>query len=328
MRSGFIIFITLFMIFGLTFIKPAETHAQFSIIGADSGSLRLSPPNPKPDEMTEVFFESYITDLSRARIEWFVNGQKIKEGIGETFLKIKNGSTGEKTEIQIFALTEEGWPISDKLLFSSAGVSLIYEAESHTPPFYKGKARLPYEGMARVIAIPDFKNEAGEIIPPENLIFKWFRKNKLETSGQGRDSFTFRASVPMSRNEIKVEVSTFDRSYFAEGYVEFLQFSSLVNFYENHPEYGILYNKTLNGSFNLNRPEISIRAEPFFFNRADIASLTYKWILAGRELLEAGNEILLAGESSRSGSTFITAEVKSPKSFYQFASQTATIRVN
>ena len=318
----------LFLIFLTTFILPTPALSQYSIIGANTGEIRLIPLNPKPNENTSAIFESYITDLSRAQIKWFLNGKLIKEGGGDVNFDFKNGPVGQKTEVQVIALTEEGWPLEDKISIYSAEVSLIYEAESSVPPFYKGKAKLPYEGIARVIAVPNFKTENGEIIPVNNLIFKWYRKNKLEISGTGKNIFTFKSTVPMSRNEIKVEVGTVDRKYFAQSYIEFLQFKSVLNLYENHPEYGILYNKSLNTNINLNKPEINLIAEPFFFNKVDLPFLSYKWILGNQELPDNRNSITLSGETDRSGSSSVSVESRNPANFYQFANQFSKIKVN
>ena len=41
-------------------------------------------------------------------------------------MDFKNGSVGQKTTIQIVAVSEEGWPISDKIDIYSADVGLIY----------------------------------------------------------------------------------------------------------------------------------------------------------------------------------------------------------
>lgn len=319
--------LSIIMLFFGFFVLSNSAFGQSPLPGTNNGEIRIIPTNLKPDQIGRAVFESYITDLDRARIQWYLNEKLVKEGLGETTLEFKNGAVGQKTTIRVLVLTEEGWPIQDQLELYSAEVSLVYEAESYTPPFYRGKAKLPYEGVARVIALPNFKTENGEIINNQNLIFKWYRKNKLEQSGTGKNVFRFKGSVPMSVNEIRVEVSTIDRTYFAENRIEFLQEKSLINFYENSVEYGILYNKALNPSLDIGKNDLNLIASPFFFNILDVPFLQYSWVLGGKNLPENTSQITLSGGSNRSGSSFVQLEVRNPASIYQFSSQNATINV-
>jgi hypothetical protein len=160
-------------------------------------------------------------------------------------------------------------------------VDLIYQADSYVPPFYKGKGLNPNQGLVTVLAISGLKNSTGEVISAKNTIYKW-KKNGLvlqSSSGQGKDSITFRGGVPLKDTVIEVSVSSLDGSISSTNTLDINNTQTQIVFYESSPVYGIRFNHALPSNVALLGNELVILAMPYFYstNVAADENLNYTW---------------------------------------------------
>src|SRR3989338_817458 len=314
------------------FFLPQLVAGQFSF--NQNLTLSLAPAFPGPNENVYVRIDPAGTDLSRADINWFVDGELIKRGVGLTSFSFTTKNLGESSTIITLVKMETGQVLQQSITIRPATVRLLWEASSYVPPFYKGKALYPYQGIVRVIALPLVLDSAGRTIDPENLVYKWIENYKvdLDSSGYGKDVFGFNGDVIIRPTTVRVEVSTLDKNTAVAGEITVTPIEPHITFYENHPLYGQLWNKAIGQSVSLTENEIQIAAVPYFFGVHDKnnPTLTYSWNL-NNQPVSAGTQrsilTLRQPENVGGGTASLGLEVSNTalSSIYQSARINTTV---
>ncbi len=305
------------------FLPTAESIRANAI--SEYLELKTSPNNPGPRELVQVTIESYLSDLSKATISWSVNGKLIKKGIGEKSFSFQNGDSGKTTRLAVSILINDGSQIERDLLFNPVGVTILWEADTHTPPFYKGKALMTPQARVRVVAIPDVAN-AG------NLVYVWKKDGSVvsEASGYGKNSFLFSGPKPYGDTKVRVQVSSLDNAVNSEMRVALPLASPFILFYEDHPLLGTWYGRNLSSGLILRKKEFSVKAEPFFFSNevSEAPALVYNWSLNGKRVTNLGRMITLRNETGENGVSLLTLAMYGIKQTFQSASKSLTINFN
>lgn len=322
MRKVFRLFIILVLV--ATFI-PAYSQLP----GVEVAELTLSPERPGPNESVTAKITSYVTDLNLADISWSINGANATSGKGMKSFNFKTGAPGAKTTIEVMVITRDGLPIVKNITIYPAKVDLIFEAQSYTPPFYKGRAYFPYQGAAKVVAIPDFFDQSGKKIPNEQLIFNWTEKDRQikDFSGLGKNTFNFRGEFLTRTDDISVEVSSIDRKMLATAKISIPPISPKVVFYEDHPEYGILFNRALIQTINLDKTEMRVAAVPYFFDGdlRDNSILRYDWNLNGIPTNNNTDTLTVRNSEGGSGTALISLQLSNTTNIFQFADNSVSV---
>lgn len=318
---------TLLIIAATFLFSPLIVSAQFP--GVDLANLTISPQNPGPNQTVTAKLNSNVTDLNRADITWSVNGETKGSGKGLKTFTFTAGNLGARTTLEVLMVSSEGYPWSQNITISPAKIDLLVEALSYTPPFYRGKAYFPYQGQARVVAVPSFVDENGKQIPPERLVFKWKEgeRNLVDSSGVGRNILIYKGSIPIRAKGVSVEVTSLDQQYVAEKTINITPVEPKVILYENDPEYGALYNRALSDPLNLNKEQLAIVATPYFFNSTDSSgyNLKYEWNLNGTPVGNGGNSLVLHNPGGGGGTASLSLQLSNTVDYFQFASATLNI---
>ena len=322
MKSGFLLIVISIL------TVPFFAGAQFGFDG-DSVDLLLSPVTPGANQTVTARITSSDFDIGRSEVSWMINGEEEVSGIGLRTFTFKTGNVGSKITLEVFVISPDGKPSSKSLTIYPSLVNLLSENESYTPPFYRGKAYFPYEGRARVVAIPNFIDENGKSIPDSSLNFNWKEsdRNLLNSSGVGRNILDYKSSIPIRTKTISVEVSSLDNKYIAKGKIDIEPIEPKVLIYENDPEYGVFYNKALINSVNLKKSELVLEAIPYYFNAysPDDFNLKYDWSLNGNTINSSGNSIVLKSPSGVGGTANLALQLSNTTDIFQFASNGVNI---
>lgn len=273
---------SIFILFLLGFTIANQANAQLRIESSDI-EVNLYPSNPTPNQSVMVEIKSFITNLDAAQVTWSLNGEILASGAGIKSLTFKTGPENTVSNLNIIIITEEGYPINKNVLLNPIYVDLLWESESYTPPFYKGKALFSYQNKITFIAIPHIKGNSGVEISPKNLIYKW-KKNGVvmeRESGQGKNTYVFTPTVIARPFEVTVEVTSPSVSTTGNARVNISPTDPFVQFYEKNPLYGIQFQKSLIGSIDmLDSKEIAVTAVPFFFGtNSPYENISYKWLI-------------------------------------------------
>lgn len=289
-------------------------------------SIKANPASPKPNETITVEVQSNSTDLSRSTITWTLNNRTVLSGVGEKSFSFKNGNSGQTTDLTISITTPEGDTVAKNQSWTPVGVNLLWEANTYTPPFYKGKPLMSPQADVRVIAIPD---SSINTLTAGNYVYNWKKDGYVlaDFSGYGKNTFNFIGPKPYALLNVGVEVSGFNGVAKSETSLNIPQTTPFVLFYENNPLMGILYNKALGSNVVITRKEFSVSAEPYFFSpeRSENIYEGYEWSLNNRGIENSSHLITLRNNQNTSGVSKLALSVRGIAKTFQNASQAVMV---
>jgi hypothetical protein len=295
-------------------------------------SATVMPAIPKAHEEVSIDVENYSYDLNAALITWSVNGRKQSEGRGQTHFVFTTGNLGETSTIKVTISPQGAATFSKEFTFTPSEISLIWEAQTYTPPFYKGKSLFADEAEATVVAMPKFIQN-GKTISKENLIYTWKLGGDVlqGKSGYGKYFMTFTGGYFGGAEQIDVAVSSVDGAVHGTGSVTINPTQTQVLVYQNHPLYGLLTNSAIGDSAQLQNKEISLVAVPFFFSRffGNAPDVTIDWQMNGTTAQSGdnGNTITLR-QAGAPGTSILDVSVRHKAKTFQQTEKQFSISYN
>ena len=270
----------------LTLGIVAPVGAQFSA-ATQSIVLSVSSEFPEPNQQITASVESFSFDSNRSFISWSVDGVIVAEGQGLLDTTFSVGEAGTETTLRVIAATPNG-PVSAERTFRPALVDIVYEAESYTPPLYRGKALVASQNIVRVIAVPFLFDGSGNRIDSDRIIYTWSVGNRVaqDQSGMGRDAFAVVGPRGSGQATIYVTAESPDGLTTARSALTIATVDPFVIFYENDPLRGVRFERALENTFRLNNEEVMITAVPYFLTGNERAGETtqYQWNLNGNRV--------------------------------------------
>ena len=249
--------------------------------------INLNPEIPKPKEPVSIYIESFSTDLNSSFIQWVEDGVVITEGQGVTNFSTIAPSSGRQKTISLNITKINGATIQKEIIFTPSEVNLVYEAQTYTPPFYKGGSLFTSESDILFVAVPNLKSLDGISIDPKTLIYTWKIDNKVisSISGTGKDTFLYNSPLLQRPMTVSVEVTSINGTLQAVDSVYIEQSEPEIIIYEKNPVYGTMFEKAIKGDFLLDREEIELSAVPYFFDTysKNNTHLTYTWLMNGQD---------------------------------------------
>jgi len=285
--------------------------------------VNFSPATPGANTQVSANVTSYTFDVNRSTIAWIINGKIV--GSGKNF-SFTTGNLGSKTDLRVSVITADEKTLSKSFTFQAAEVDLLWETLSYIPPSYQGKALPPPQASIKVTAFPQgIKTSASK------LIYEWRRndKNLPDSSGQGKNTLNFYA--PETGGDIiEVSVSDAQESVNAANKIAIGVENPKILFYENQPLEGPQYQKELGESISLGKPELILRAEPFFFSKRALPILSYEWQMNSQkiETPQKPNLLNLTAPSGQKGTSVISLALENSKNILERASKTIQINFN
>jgi hypothetical protein len=307
--------------FSLGFLALSSSLGAQTIPGIGQAiTLSLIPTNPEPNQLVVIKAQSYSTDLNSATFRWSVNGKLQKEGVGLKEFQTKTGKNGTAITVSVEIATQNSGTLRESISFRPAEVSLVWESDGYTPPFYKGRGLYTFSGTIKVTAIPEFFGSNGKRINPKDLVYTWKKNGEVvaDASGYGKDSFTSsKTSYLRDGNDIGVEVSSPRETVTGSASINVTPAELKVLLYEKSPLYGILFDKAITNRFNLVNEEVTLYAVPFFFSSQNnsIDGLSFDWVMNKAHISEVGdkNEITLRKEPGQTGNSDVSITIQNPR---------------
>lgn len=307
------------VLLAIFFISGSLVSAQTSVFAPpgveEQLSTTITPETPGANTDVSIFIQSFSTDLNKAYIIWSKNGTVLDEGTGRNRFNFTTGNLGTVTTIRADIQTIDGRAITRTFSFEPAEVSLVYEALTYTPPFYKGKPVFIPQAAVKVVAFPDFTTSSGVKIAPENLTYTWRSDGKVlqSASGYGKQQLIIDGSIIPRPMNISVEVTASGSRLKATNLISISPEKPEVIFYEDNLILGPLWNRGYTNDLYLSSKEIKLRAEPYFLSvwTADDPSLSYTWRVGGNTISQAknNNSLGLRNESEEEGSTRVSLNI-------------------
>jgi hypothetical protein len=313
------------LIVGILFLISPLSHAQslLDMPGSDPIIVRVTPLYPRPGQQIIVNIESFSVDLTRSTITWLENGKQIAEAIGQTSYYTVAGKSGTTQQIDIIVTTYDNRIVRKTITVSVGDVDLIWQAQSYTPPFYKGKALYPPQGDLIVVAIPHLIQN-GKELDPKKLMYDWENDGtKLRAeSGYGKNTLTIRGDFGSKVTTISVIVSSVDNAVNGGRQVTVTPTKPQFVLYEDSLLYGTVFNSALAGAFNLTNKEVRLKVIPYYFSTNashSTAPLNFEWAVAGTESNETSNIITLRQTTGQPGVSSISVDAAHPGKIFQSA---------
>lgn len=318
----------LITIFLLAFILlPSYTHAQIQS-PIDGVTISSFPEDPEPGESTTVSIQSYLFDLNASSIVWLSNGVNIGQGIGMKDIKVNAPQAGKKLTITAITKNPEGREVRKSLIIKSGSVDIVWETDSYTPPFYKGKNTLVFQNKIKLTAMPHLYDGNSRELDARKLVYQWKLGGTFidDTTGYGSQSISiFAGNVPKPL-DISVEVYNKEQTADATNKITINPDSPTIELYEMDPLYGTYFNKALVNRITLKNSEMTLLAAPFGFNFKN-NPLTYTWMINYIEQpdLIKNQSITLRSQGGAVGTSNINLDIKSTKSILEGANSSLNI---
>ena len=313
----------LLIIFSLFIVFPVLCLGQVNSAG-DFVNLSITPVNPSPGQQVKVTIKSLSLDLDRASITWYVDGVEKKTEVGLKDYFVTAGTAGKNMTIGA-SLKNEGVIIKKEISFFPAGVDLIFEAVSYTPPFYKGKNLNPKQGTVVVVAFPEIFNQNGKKLTTNEIVFTWEKDGVIQGnySGLGKNYFVFTGTIPVRDVRVSVTATSIDKKITADNSINITNTSPKIIFYEENPVYGIMFNKAIKNSVRMIADEFKVKAFPYFMSVGYTQSpdLNYKWSIDGKNTLGLETDksaMLFRQDKPGSGIANIGLKIENSNRIFQF----------
>jgi hypothetical protein len=281
----------LFIVIFSLFIQAGSVSA-IGLGGFDANdiSVEITPDPPSPGDTISIRIDSSATELNNHLISWFVNKKEVSSGQGKKTLRTTLGKEGQETEILIVIRLREGGVVEKKITLNPSNLELIWEAETYTPPFFKGKALFTREARVKVIAIPHILRNGSEV-SADNLVYKWTKNGEVlgDINGYGKSFITIQGTIIGRDLEIEVEATDSITGNTAYGSTIIRTQDPTVLLYKKDPLYGLISQKALTGKEILQGKEIELIASPYFFSVQNPYELSYIWRINGQNLNDNDN---------------------------------------
>lgn len=302
--------LTIFLFLGSFFVVNAQSIPSEVSGLEEQVYIKMTPQTPGSNEDVEILLEAYGIDLNKARITWKVNGAIVKNGTGEKKLSLKSGNTGKLTIVIASILPAGGFEITKRVEIFPGEVDLIWESDTYTPPFYKGKSWFTSQSNIKVSAIPNII-EGGVRGSTANTIYKWSRNGTIlgSESGYGRRTFRFKDSILLNDETVSVEAESSSGKK-AKSEVVLFERNPQAVLYEENASLGVLFNKAIVNDYNFDSDEKNILVYPYFFSTdsKDGTSMKYVWSQNDEEIFlpEEQSNLVFRNTEGVSGKTKVS----------------------
>ncbi len=286
-------------------------------------SVEFSPENPGANTKVSAQLISYTFDANRAETAWIING-KIA-GTGKTF-SFTTGNLGSVISLGVSIITDDEVALSKNFSFRAVEADLLWETPGYAPPPYQGKILAVSQSIIKITAVPQ-----GFTSSDSRLIYEWKRNDKAvsDASGSGKKTFTFYAA-PAGTENIEVRISNPNNTAIAVKQIQIPINEPKILFYEENPLEGPQYQKEISPVFSMAKPELILRAEPFFFSKRAIPLLSYEWKMNGKNAVNQAkpNVINFSAPENAKGNSIIELLAENPKNILERALKTLKIQFN
>jgi len=288
------------------FIPSGFSFAQLGSISTDiidqGPSIELEPRYPSPNAEITASLNDYSLNGQVSSIDWYINGEKVKEALNQRSIEFKTGNAGTRTTIETIISIQGNGTQNIKRIIEPLYLDIIIEAQTRTPSFYKGRALPSVGSKVNFTALLD-----GGSVPANNLIYTWKINDSVIDNGGLRGQYKISAPTSSWGNDIlSLTVSDLTGNIITYRDIEIPSADPEVLFYESNTLHGISQ-IPVKESLNLIGKSVTIQAEPY-----NLDILTYnrppllEWkIDSVRNPNNSGNpyEITLARQAGRGDST-------------------------
>ncbi|GEM_PF-1376820 len=285
-------------------------------------SFDIHPRNPKPGQEISVKLSSSQYNLSLSNISWILDGSTQSSGRGNTSFTFTAKDVGNASRFGAIIHTPLGERVERYATVTPADVDLIWQANSYTPPFYKGKALKGPQGSVEFIAIPRFSSPSA-IENSNNFNFTWSLngQNRSSESGIGKNSFMLN-DPPRRLYKISVTVEEISSGRSVSKIITMRDNNTKVLMYPS-TSYGFNWDRALKNNEEVLLPddqeERTFIAIPYFFDIDSIfdESLSFEWEINRNNIDVNYPLITFKRTADHSGRSLISVNAQNQNQLFQ-----------
>lgn len=315
----------LFFVGSFFMCATPQAHAQTFDNSVESRDIRmvLDPATPGTNEEVEVSLDSLIININRMLITWFVDGELLDSGVGLDTITVTTKGQGELTRVEAYVQVDNETSLRKWIQIAPADLDILWEADTYTPPFYRGKALPTPESHITIIGLPNLRNQGIQQLE-QRMVFNWRvnNENVPEASGYGKNPLVIRNDFLRTEERVTLRVQHQDGFSTAESSIVIPIKETKVLLYQDG-----------NGLRKANRlsfeDQVGIRpgeiiAEPYFFStRPELLNLlTYRWRVNGSAVdpTDPSQSNTLTVQPTGGIASSISVSVENPRKLLQTSS--------
>jgi len=302
----------------LLLLIPHTAHLQTNV--EEQISIDFSPRYPGPNELVSISIESFQVDLDKSKIDWVINGSIIESGFGLKNFRFTTGDLGEETNITINIEKQNGQKLQKNYSINPGEVDLYYEADTYTPPFYKGKSEYTYQSRLKLIALPNFVDNLGNSVPANEVVYKWKIDGEVDASnsGTGRDIYYYESNLISGPIQVTLEASPVNSNQVGRVIKTISPTEPIILIYEKNPIYGTIFEQNIKSGFNVDREEIELVAIPYNFSGNILNVGDFEWRLNGNEIKNFfSNNIIFRRIDDSASTNLVSIQIENPSKILQ-----------
>ena len=288
----------------LTTIVFVTIFFNINVFAYSDTTMSVNPNPPQPGSEVTVEVNNFATNLQTHNITWYVNDKLHKSGVGTTKIKIILPTGGANVRAVITGVSDTTVNIHPIY------VDILWEAQTITPSWYKGRALPTDSSKITAVAYPHTEKTS-------ELIYKWYKNGiLLDITGVNNTLVT---EAPDLYDSYLLSVEVLDNTgaiVGSNGVTIKTTFPEIV-LYKKMPLLGLNHNMSLLYDNTLNDIENTIVAVPFYFNTG--AKLTYKWNTRNLKAKRQTNDSILINKIF-TGAT-LGVEINNPNVLLQNANK-------
>ncbi len=231
--------------------------------------------------------QSFTMDLASDTVTWYVNDTKVGSGLGLTSIDTTAPALGKTLEVRAEASGADG-DASGSLTLRGSALTILWEADSYTPPFYLGRALASPGSSIRAQAVVHFVRNDGSEVPSSDIVYTWRKNGGLLRTISGRGASTARFDAPLlfATDIVSVDAVSADRVFTTSAIVYIPSVEPVLELYEDHPLYGMVWEQAIGAQTTVYDAQETFVTTPLFAAASSPthSSLIYEWDVDGTPL--------------------------------------------
>ena len=331
----FLFLICVFPLLGYTQDIVNDFYAKDNQFNIEDNYTQLdiiqSPQYPTSGDTVTVTLNGYANDIDRASITYKVNGEAQASAIGKKSFSFVVGSSDTVTLLSIEVVLPTGFSYIKNVVIRPTVVSLAWEADTYTPPFYEGKSLYTDQAKLKVVAYARGTSANGSILSPLQTVYTWKKNNRTiqDQSGTGANIYVQENDTSvLSGADLFLTLESFDKTLKAEKEIRIPVSKPEIAFYENDLSSG-LSTKRIRTQYELTKDTVTLAGIPFFIAHSFVnnSSLVLKWFMNSEEI-PTSEPILTIEKPEKTGYAQIEMQAQAKDKLFQRAQAKLRVTFN
>lgn len=254
----------------------------FAAQAADLVKIELSGNQTPGSEMILTATSPFL-NLRETENTIMVDGDIIKSEIGLVKSKIIVGDIATPMEITFTAKSPTQTAKAETIILPGYA-DLLFEAQTVTPPFYRGKAIPTNKSIIRIFALPYFSKD----YLTEPMRYKWGRGDEISL-GEGNNLDSVQTLGAWDNEKLPITLQVFFQNQKLSRKIDIPSLPSEGLFYRLSPTNGVQTQHSFIGKVDDNKNTLSLLLVPYGMSFQDWnqGKILYEWV-AGEKSIEKG----------------------------------------